>query len=504
MKRNLSGCYSSSYFIPIVAALTLVFLYSLFGRSADIDDAWIGEYAYWFAKDGYVHSELMRGINSQEINFVVHHKLFNLNGALFIKLLGFSLYSLKTVSLLYFFIFLLLFYFYTLKWKKLFNPPDFWLSLILILSFPWIFKYAFLYRPEIMMMTLGFVGFILLEKFLETKKTNYWYLILSGVFYGLTMATHLNGIILLSSGFLLLIINRRYSAVIGFGVGALIAFSIYFYDLKDAAAISLWKHQFFESPSLDSLQANSYWLKPIINMLNEHMRYFHNFKIIVFSVFMIVTIATGYKFLLKNHGLLFQFAMLVAVITGIVAMHKSRQYFLLNFPYLVLLMVLTIKALHQRKITAFIIGKPQQIKGLLIILFIIFITASAYFNVELAIRKFSQEQNRELANIYAGTDKSKMKIVAPMTFIFNEIENFSQIQGDLCYIELQKLDSTVYGEGFLKSANDFDRDLIIIGSYYQESLGISAYKAGDEFEHYYVFDKTSDLIVFKRKTKKLY
>jgi hypothetical protein len=479
----------------------LIFIYSLFGRTADIDDAWIGEYAYWFAKDGYVHSELMRGINNQEINFVVHHKLFNLHGALFIKLFGFSLYSLKAVSLLYFIIFLLLFYFYTFKWKKLFDKTDIWFSFIVIFSFPWIFKYVFLYRPEVMMMTFGFLGFILLEKFLETKKSNSCYLMISGIFFGLSMAAHLNGIILVSAGFFLLLINRRYGAVVIYGIGALLAFSIYFYDLTDTASFVLWKHQFFESPSLDSIQAGSLWFKPIINLLNEHMRYFHNFQIIVFSIFLISTLITGYPFLAKNNTRLLQFAILVAVLTGVIAMHKSRQYFLLNFPYLVLLIVLTFRAIFDGKIRTFKFGSPEQIKGLLFMFFIIYVGASNYFNIQLAIQKFSPDQNRELALKYAKADISQMKIVAPMTFIFNEINNFDQIQGDLCYIELQKLDSTVYGEGFLKSANDFDRDLIMIGSYYQEMLGISTYKAGDEFDHYYVLDKTSDLIVFKRKAE---
>lgn len=502
MKKALNSFYTSSYLLPAVVVLILFFLYSLFGRTIDIDDAWIGEYAYWLAKDGYVHSELMRGINSQEINFVVHHKLFNFNGALFIKLFGFSLFSLKAVSLMYFFIFLLLFYFYTLKWKKLFNPSDFWLSFVIILSCPWIFKYAFLYRPELMMMTLGFVGFMFLEKFLDNRKNIYWYLLVSGVFFGLTMATHLNGIILASAGFFLLILKRKYISIIIYGIGVLVAFSIYFYDLTDAASIALWKHQFFESPSLDSLHKGSPWLKPVVNLLTEHKRYFHNFETIVFSVFLISTIAAGYKFLLKNHNILFQFAILVAIITGIVAMHKSRQYFLLNIPYLVLLIVLTLKAIFQGKITTFIKGDPRQIMRFLTMLFIIFFTASTYFNIKLAIQKFSPSQNRELAKKYAEANESQMKIVAPMAFIFDEIQTFKQIQGDLCYYELQKIDSTVYGEGFLKKANAFDRELIIVSSEYQEVLGISNYKIGDEFEHYFVFDKTEELLVFKRKDQK--
>jgi hypothetical protein len=502
MKKPFSSYYNSAYFAPAIFVLILLFIYSLFGRKPDADDAWIGEYAYWFAKDGYVHSELMRGITKQELSFVVHHKLFNFNGVLFIKIFGFSLYTLKVVSLVYFIIFLLLFYFYTCKWKRLFNKNDFLFSLIIIFSFPWSFKYAFIYRPEIMVMTLGFVGFILLEKFLDSHKKKYGQLFLSGVFFGLGMAAHLNGIILVAAGFFLIILNRRFYALLIYGIGVLIASSIYFYDLTDAASIALWKHQFFGSPSLDSLHDGSAWLKPIINLLNEHMRFFHNFKIIVFSVFLIVTVLVGYKYLFKNYTRLAQFTILIAIITGVVAMHKSRQYFLLNFPYIVLLIVLTFKAIIEGKITIFKIGKLKQIKRLFFALFIIFVATSIYFNINLTIEKFSPDQNRKLALKYTQGNTSHMKIVAPMTFIFNEIKNFKQIQADLCYFELQKLDSTIYGEGFLNRANDFERDLIMVGPFHQKALGISTYQVGDDFEHYFVLDKTENLIVFKRKTTK--
>ena len=454
MKKPLSYYYNATYFLPAVIVLALLFLYSLFNRIPDIDDAWIGEYAYWFAKDGYVHSELMRGVNSQEIKFVVHHKLFNFNGALFIKIFGFSVYSLKAVSLLYFIIFLLLLYFYTRKWKKIFNNNDFLLSLIILFSFPWVFKYAFLYRPELMMMTLGFAGFILLEKYIDIMKEKKWLLFLSGMFFGLSVVTHLNGLILVAAGFFLLIVNKRYFEVVVYGAGVIIASSIYFYDLTDVSALTLWKHQFFESPSLDSLQGGAAWLKPIINLLNEHMRYFHNLKIIVFSVFLITTVVIGYPFLIKKHTRLVQFAMLVAIITGVIAIHKARQYFLLNFPYLLLLIVLTIKALREEKIATFKIGNRKQIARLILVLCIIFIATSTFYNIELAIQKFSPVQNRELTLKYAN-DASRMKIVAPMTFIFNEIEHFEQIQGELCYTEMQKLDSTIYGDRFFKTRKRF-------------------------------------------------
>jgi len=119
----------------------------------------------------------------------------------------------------------------------------------------------------------------------------------------------------------------------------------------------------------------------------------------------------------------------------------------------------------------------------------------------LAKQKFSSDQNRELAVKYAGENSSNMNIIAPMTFMFNEINNFNQIQGELCYIEFQKQDSSISAEGFLAKANNFNRDLIMITPYYQELLGISAYNKGDDFENYFVIDKNEEMIVFKRKEK---
>ena len=222
----LSKYLQPKFLIPVLILLCFIYIYGLWDRIPDIDDAWIGEYAYWLEKDGYAHSELMRGVNLQETKFVVHHKLFSLHGALFIKLFGFSVYTLKSVTLLYFVFFIVCFILYTRKWKRLFNKNDLLFSLILIFSFPYIFKFSFIYRPEIMMMTYGFVGFILLEKYLQAGERKFWPLFLSGMLFGLTIATHLNGLILVASAFILILWNKRYTAIFGFGFAMLLAFSI--------------------------------------------------------------------------------------------------------------------------------------------------------------------------------------------------------------------------------------------------------------------------------------
>jgi len=475
-----------------------IFLYSLWGRTPDIDDAWIGVDAYTLAMDGYVHTELMRGINHQEELFVVHHKLLNLHGALFIKTFGFSLYTLKSVSLVYFLVFICLFYLYAVRWRQLFNGNELLFSMVLIFAFPWIVKYSFLYRPEIMMMTYGFVGFILLEKYLEPSGNKPWLLFVSGLFFGLTMATHLNGLILATSAFFLLVWNKKYLPVLVYGSGVILAFMIYFYDYTNPSYFDLWRLQFFNAPYLDSMDSGPVWLKPLFNLMNEHMRYFHNLKIIVYSVFLITTILVGFKFLYRNHTNLTRFAILVAVMTGVLAMHKSRQYFLLNIPYLVILITLTFKALKEGKITHFMTGKITTIKAILVFFLLVFLSTSTYYNIKSSLQKFSPKQNRELALRYADGRESEMNIVAPMSFFFDEVENFKRIQGDLCYIQLQKMDSTIYGEGFLQKAAGFDAEIIMVEPYYQPMLGIDHFSVGDIIAGYKVIDKTDHSLVFKR------
>lgn len=481
--------------------LFALYLYSLWGRVPDIDDGWIGELAYWLSEDGLVRSELMRGITLQEEKFVVSNKLFVILGALSIGIFGFSLYALKAVSLVFFVIFIILFRQYTLKWKKLFNREDLLLAWIILAAFPWIFKYSFLFRPETMMMTIGFLAYIFMEKFLDGGKNKTGFLLLAGLLFGLTMSVHLNGLILaLAAGFLL-IWNKKYLSVVWIGLAAMVGFLPYFYDMTTAADFELWSHQFFDSPSLDSLESGPLWFKPLFNLFEEHMRYFHNLEIIPFSVFMLVTLFLSFKNLFKTQTNLSRFALLVALFTGMIAMHKSRQYILLNFPYLLILITLSFKNLKENNKLQWPLNSEKQksfAQKIVLGLLIIFLLISTVFNFQLALQKFSPEENRILAEKYTGDESSEMNVISPMTFIFNEIEHFNRIQGEVCYIEFQKSDSAVKGQGFLKKAEEFDVELIMLTPFYQQILGVSEFELGTENEGYKVINKTDQLLVFKR------
>ena len=429
---------------------------------------------------------------------MVNLKLFVLNGALFTRIFGFSLYSLKAVSLFWFVLFILLFGLYTTRWQKIFSKYDLLLAMIVLFSFHEMFKYSFIFRPEVMMMTLGFAGFIQLQAFLKRDGGKNGYLYAFGFLFGLTAAVHLNGIIFIAAAIVLLIWDKKFEAVVWFTLAVLPGFSLFFYDMTSASDFSLWKHQFFESPSLDGLNQDTGILKPVFNLFNEHQRYFHDDRVLGFTVFMLLAVLSGFGFVYRKHTNLFRFALLVAIFTGMFAMHKSKHYLLLNFPYLLLLTTLSVKAVKEGKIKTYLFGRPQFISSALATLFFVYLLSANYFNAQLAFEKFSPEENRERAIQYSGQEKGEMNIVAPMSFIFNEIEQFNRIQGVLCYIELQKSDPGIYGVGFLRKAATFNTDLIVVPPYYQTKLGINLLNTGDVIGNYQIIDKTAYALVFKR------
>lgn len=485
--------------------LTGLWAYSLWHNAADIDDAWIGEHAYWLATDGHARSELMRGITQQEDYLIVHHKLLTLHGALFIKLSGFSLYSLKAVSLLYFLLFAGLFLLYTSKDKPLPWKERALFGAILLLSFPWIFKYSFVYRPEVMVMTLAFGSWILLEKVLEKESDGWARALAAGILAGLCFSAHLNGIVVAGAGFILLLIHRKYMLSIVFGAGALLGAAVYFYDFNATYGFEFWKYQLTSSPALDSLPDIPLMVQPLVNLANEHQRFFHNPMIAFFSVFAIFSIIAGWKRLLARRRNMLLYTFLLALLLGLTAMHKSRQYLLIYFPFLVILITEVYSGFFDaRKKNDPISGwrNTKTVPALLWLLLISYLGSGLYFNIQHSLNKFYAGDNRAIVKKYMSDDPAELNIVAPMTFIFNEIKNFQRIQSDICYAELQKSDTSITAAGFLEKTKAWDIHYIILSDFIRDKLGWSdpeSVQLPDEFE--IISEPGEEYLIFRRKTE---
>lgn len=450
--------------------LTLLFAFSLWQRQPDIDDAWIGEHAYWMAEKGYVKSELMHGITKQHIRHIVHHKFFTLLGASFVGIFGFSLFTLKSVSLLGLIAFLWIFYLYQ---KKKSSDGALWVGLLLLASNAFIFQYAFVYRPEMVVMMLGFVSFIALERSIKDSYSYKW-LIVSGLFAGLAAATHLNGLIYVSAGGLLLLIKRKPLQAIILGLAAIPTFAIYFYDFTREFGINYWIYQVKDAPALHNSGMLPDWLWLLEKPFREQMRFFHSPKEISLTVLFLFLLIAGFKKIrLQQKDLLIYLGMLILSLSSI-TVHSTSKYLMLYLPVMIVFMSRTFALLvfndHQ-SFSMHTIHKNSR-SYWAIGLFVIYFFVQMFWNIDISVKKFNPQNNRRFTEKYFGKQSAKLNVLAPMNFIFNEITHYNRIQGDLGFADLQKTGMPMHGRYLLHYSDSIGLDYLIVTNEYKTKFGI--------------------------------
>lgn len=455
----------------ISVIIILLFFYSLYHRAPHVDDAWLGEHAYWQSKIGFVKSELMHGLTQQEDKLLCHHKLLTLQGALFINAFGFSPITLKSVSFIYYLVFLFVFYFYTSK--KIFSKSEVYVALLLLISNSIVFEYSFVFRPEIPLMTLGFISYIFLDKSLKNKQHRYSFVILSGVLSGLCVSTHLNGIIFPAAGFLLFIWNKKYLQSLIFGLSSIQVILIYFYDFTSNYNIDYWLFQINKSPMLSGSSGLPSGISYLMNLLTEHMRFFHSPKEISLSVLFIISFIISFKYI-KIHKNLLRFTLLLVVLLAVISVHKTSKYIILYLPYLIILLTGSLKNIYVKSNSDILFKNISYyaIKSFVFSLVVIYMALHTFFNFRIATNKWTEDINRNIVSTYITGNTYECRIVAPMTFIFNEITRFRSIQSELCYSEMQKSDNTIYKQGFLELAKFYNIDYIILSEFFITKLGM--------------------------------
>ncbi len=473
------------------------YIYSLVGRAPDIDDAWIGEPAYWMLKDGYARSELMRGWTSQDERILIHHKLITLMGFSVMKVFGFSLYSLKVVSLFFYILFLGSFYYITVLKQKILNSRQFLIAITILFTFHYTFKFSFIFRPEITMMFLTFIAYFLLERSVNKDKHSMILALLAGILSGLVAVAHLNGLAVIAAGGILLLFNRRWKQIIPYSIGSVIGFSLYFYDFTRDYGLAFWKSQLFQSVLGESPEKANVVLYMANSLLKEHMRFFHDGSIIGFSLLFLLMFMAGYKYIRSNYRIMLQYTVILMVVVALLFTQKSRQYILIYLPFLVIFVsvILDKMILRRHDLSAWIYKKGWVVTVVLVIL--IFILGSTYYNYRTAKDKFNPDNVRMVINSNIQKNTAQLKIVAPMEFIFNEVLYFESIQGERLYTTLQQFDNSITGSGFLDKARTFDIDYIILSEPYIENLGMSKLKKNEVLSGYRLIYLTPTLIILR-------
>lgn len=450
MKKTLQIVTQNKYtFLYLVFfAAIMVFLASLVNRSIHNDDAWLGEQAYWLTKAGYVKSELLRGLNGYEDQQFVYHKLFIWIGALAITVFGFNLFVLKSVSLVFLIVFFFIFRNFIQKILKL-EKGIILVMLILIIVNPLIFNYGFIYRPEIMLMTLGFCSFIYL--YLANKDFNGKHALLAGVFAGLSFLTHLNGISIAVTGFIILLIFKQYRLCVLYSVSAFLVSCFYYIDLNTVAAFNKFIYQFHNDPAITDNDYSGI-MEYVGNLLSEHKRFLRGPKTLLFSLIVILLLIIGHKGL-KKHSFLKIYIVLLIVIFATLAQSKTNRYMLIYMPYLLLIIGLCMQNVSNER-------SKKYIYSVVIVFFIYCV-----FNVGLNISTFSDNFNaiRDHKEISIKHGLENEKMVGPMAFIFQQI-NHQQIHSVRLYLFLKERDKSIDDGSchFFETAESFGNKSIIM------------------------------------------
>lgn len=412
----------------------IVFLLYQLDANARMDDDYIGEQVYWLMQEGKVKSELMGGFNQIGLEHYqsVFHKLWVYNGYLFCSIGGWSLLSLHFASFIYFFIFLTVFYLYQKrnipKESKSFILP---VSLLIILAHHELKNMSWSFRPEVMVMTLGFISFFFLNQFIQYQKKAALYL--SALFAGLVFLTHLNGLIYVVAGFLSLCLYRRWIEAFIFGIIVTVIFSLYFLDIFLQADLAYFWHQFRNDPSLVK---NTFSIWGILErILMEQVRYLFSEKEVPLTILLVISLAVQWKYLKKEYNLLLHYTIIMMLTMAIWSYTKVPYLLILHLPFFILLISLSLyRIILENNNTA----ASKWLKYTLILAMSSYLVVDlgySYAKITKNIQSWqsSTPQVNQLLSSFIQKEEQEntlknIKVLSFGSFIFNEIENYQSIK----------------------------------------------------------------------------
>lgn len=400
----------------------LFFLATLYQRGITLDDAWFAEQAYWFANNGYVRSDLFEGYPIFAGRILVYHKLHIWQGALAYKLFGWNVYVFKSIALFYTLLFVgIIFVFLKRQLDAKSMRVVFPLFVLLYFSNNLILTFGFEYRPDIMMMCVGFISFIFLYK--VKTSPHHDIAVIAGIFAGITMLFHINGIIFILAGGILLSSNKNYKYLPAFLCGAALGFLPYFFEMHDAETLRQYVFALGHDPAVsDADKSLLGWLSKLVW---EFKRYtIHTYE--TFYTLLFVMVVTYSWKTIRQHQLSWQMFLYwawLSILMALITTGNKTVYLLYTLPYMTLLMAMYLLNLYEKI-------KLRVRISVVIALFMV-------TNMGRSHTIFSERNNgTELRNAKLVQKYEIQKgeaIFAPATFIFNEINNV-RIQTFLPYL----------------------------------------------------------------------
>lgn len=478
--------------LVLILTFAALLLFSLPDRSLHIDEAILGEHAYWLAKVGKVKADMYTGIGvGWEEQLLVYHKLFIWAGAGIISLFGLSLTALRLLSLGFTALLIYLLYQYCRQFLQPDSKSDqlvFLLSLLLLLCNPLFFTYSYMYRPEMMVASLGFGSFFALSVFLKNNRKKFLWL--AAILAGLAALTHLNGLVYTGAGTLLLLHRRQALPAMVFALLASVVSAFYAIDLLTPDAWEQFILQFRGDPALE--QENLSVAGRIAKFLGEHKRYFHDFTTIPFSILFLLSLLLSIRFLWKEQRDLLLYLFFAALGLAAISQGHTTKYALLFLPFAALLIAAGFRRL--------LMYKPLW--GRLLLSLVL-----CYAGIQLyTVHGFYERKqdvparNKAIArHIPAGS-----KVYATASFFFNEVENYKLFSTQAYYLQVLRYHRLSWSkEDFFTHVNSLGSEYIVLDLLFQDDSIWQTFQPEDftpglEFYGYQVIKSDENFVIMKK------
>lgn len=442
----------SGQILKIILGVTFIFwVISLWHNLIYADDSWFGEQAYWFAKCGYPKAVTMKGLLGIDDRLFMYHKLNIALGALVVKLFGWSVYNFKMLTLSIYILFFIIFNNYYQKNKTEKTENHFLLASVFLFVNPMMFSYSFSYRPEILVMTTGFISYYFITEYFKQNKNQF--LIFAGAFAGLAFLSHPNGLIFSIAGVLLLFINKKYKGLFIFGFSSLAIAMFFFYDLYQPGHLTTYLYQIQNWPDNVGSNYNAFTLKNVLLKLSqEHKRFFWSYRVMAFSILFLLSVLLFFKQLIQQHKSLLQYVLVLILSLNIFGCQIAERYLIYFFPYFCMIIACAISFAKTENKYAF--------KLIFIGVFALqlFFTGKMFAEIYPKNADYATIHHEVMNHI---TDTNALTLV-PNEYVFNEIENRNLVVYK-AFEYYQKANGKFTQLTFFKRAADLQIQYIVIG-----------------------------------------
>ncbi len=454
----------TSFLWTVLGVYILFFLLTLVHRFIQIDENWFGEQSYWLAHEGIVRLKSMPGILGFENQMFLYHKLLVWMGAALVTLTGWSVFPFKCITLAFYLVFFYVFYRFRKENSGRISYQEWLLAVTLLVLIPIMLQQAFTFRPEIFVMSLGFISYFYLDRFLRMSRIRD--VIPSGIFAGLAFLITLNGLIFPLAGAIILMIFRKYRASLLFSAAAGIVAALFFVDILQAGRweqflfqLNNWPTRKFGETYLTGGPA-SFLLNKLLNLASEHQRFFWSDRVMAFSAMFWLAYAFNFSYLWNRHKLLLLYTTLLILLLNLTGSHIAERYLVFYYPFMALIVATGMLRTENKAM--------RYLKFVYMLLLILnLVSLGKQFGFVFRENEDSAGNHREIIN---RIPEKNPCVFAPWKFIFNEIDNCRVIsyqalqyyQDDipvkLSQDEVLSLLEGTYGVGYLILDADIMRD----------------------------------------------